>query len=160
MSHLSWTHETCKMTMILWVSLVMVNTEGCKGGRAPSRKSSNPTSQPARRPETPPEAAATPEAATLAQWVELAKQDLVRTLGISLSSIEVEEARYVTWPDGSLGCPEPDRMYTEALVPGGLIQLEAEGRHFRYHCADTRAPFHCPHPSGSPLPPKIPMDVQ
>jgi hypothetical protein len=43
----------------------------------------------------------------------------------------------VTWRDGSLGCPRPGRLYTQALVPGWRIRIDAGGVLHQYH-ADRR----------------------
>jgi hypothetical protein len=32
-----------------------------------------------------------------------------------------------------MGCPEPGGVYTQAIVPGYLIELEAGGRRLTYH---------------------------
>lgn len=42
-------------------------------------------------------------------------------------------AERLTWSDGSLGCPEPGRLYTQALVPGHRIRVEAGGVVHEYH---------------------------
>jgi hypothetical protein len=52
--------------------------------------------------------------------------------GLSASDIEVVQAEQVTWPDGSLGCPEPDQMYTQALVEGYQVVLDAGGEELDY----------------------------
>jgi hypothetical protein len=59
--------------------------------------------------------------------------DLARELGLSPGDVTVIAAREVTWPDGSLGCPEPGMMYTQALVDGTLVVLEANGQRYEYH---------------------------
>jgi hypothetical protein len=41
-----------------------------------------------------------------------------------LRVVSVED---VMWPDGALGCPEPGRMYTQALVPGQRVRIAAPG---------------------------------
>ena len=41
-------------------------------------------------------------------------------------------AESVTWPDGSLGCPEPGMFYTQMVVPGYRIVFEVEGKRFDY----------------------------
>ena len=74
---------------------------------------------------------------------ELARQDLAKRLTIDIDEITVVAARQVTWSDGSLGCPQPDRMYTQALVPGVLIVLRAGDETFEYHGARGVAPFLC-----------------
>jgi hypothetical protein len=40
-------------------------------------------------------------------------------------AVEVIQAEAVTWNDGSLGCPEPGMMYTQALVDGYQVILRA-----------------------------------
>jgi hypothetical protein len=59
--------------------------------------------------------------------------DLAGQLDISTGDVTVVAAREVTWPDGSLGCPEPGMMYTQALVDGTLVVLEADGQRYEYH---------------------------
>jgi hypothetical protein len=59
--------------------------------------------------------------------------DLAGQLDLSPDDVTVVAAREVTWPDGSLGCPEPGMMYTQALVDGTLVVLEADGQRYEYH---------------------------
>lgn len=51
---------------------------------------------------------------------------------VDLEAIEVLRAEAVTWNDGSLDCPEPDTMYTQALVEGYHVVLEAAGTELDY----------------------------
>lgn len=81
----------------------------------------------------------------------LAVKDLSERLGIAASDIEVLKEENVTWRDGSLGCPKPDMMYTQALVEGSLIVLRAGGRNYSYHSGKGRPPFYCDNPV-SPAP--------
>lgn len=50
----------------------------------------------------------------------------------SLDGIEITRAEAVTWPDGSLGCPQPGEFYTQALVDGFHVELMFDGRIFDY----------------------------
>ena len=52
--------------------------------------------------------------------------------GASLAAIAVVTAEQVTWPDGALGCPEPGQMYTQALVDGYRVVLDAGGEELDY----------------------------
>lgn len=52
--------------------------------------------------------------------------------GVEPDAFEVEVAAEVTWSDGSLGCPEPGRAYTQALVDGYWVVLTNEGSTFDY----------------------------
>ncbi|MBB6569964.1 hypothetical protein HPO96_08145 [Kribbella sandramycini] len=102
--------------------------------------SSNPTSPTPSVPpvSTPPGAAAAP--------VEQAKADLTKRLGIAETAVKVLGAEEVTWSDGSLGCPEPGMHYTQALVNGMRITLEADGKRYEYHSGGARPPFLCENP--------------
>lgn len=80
----------------------------------------------------------------LESHVEQASNDLADRLEIDNKKIKIAEARFVTWPDGALGCPEPGMMYTQALVPGYQIRLIANGKSYHYHGARDRPPFRCP----------------
>lgn len=75
--------------------------------------------------------------------IDLAMTDLMNTLGVDLSAIELVAYEEVTWNDGSLGCPQPDMMYTQALVDGYLIQLQAGDQVYNYHGATGEEPFLC-----------------
>ena len=44
----------------------------------------------------------------------------------------VVKAEPMTWNDGSLGCPAPGQVYTQALVEGFHVILEVDGREFDY----------------------------
>ena len=50
----------------------------------------------------------------------------------------------VTWADGSLGCPEPGMMYTQALVRGYRIRVDAAGTPMTYHTGATSTFVLCP----------------
>jgi hypothetical protein len=48
------------------------------------------------------------------------------------AAVEVVQAAAVTWNDGSLGCPEPGMLYTQALVDGYHVIVEAGGEELDY----------------------------
>ena len=75
--------------------------------------------------------------------VESAKSDLARRLGVETADLTVVSFKDVTWPDGSLGCPEEGKLYTQALVEGYQILLRHEVRFFDYHGVDGEEPFLC-----------------
>lgn len=78
--------------------------------------------------------------------VRHAVTDLAGRLDADVGRIEVAGVEHVTWRDGSLGCPQPDMMYTQALVDGMRIVLTYDGRRFEYHSGGDRDPFLCEHP--------------
>ncbi len=75
-----------------------------------------------------------------------AVSDLADRLGVDESEITVVSVEEVTWSDGSLGCPEPGMMYTQALENGSLIVLEADGIEYEYHSGVGQDPFYCATP--------------
>lgn len=77
------------------------------------------------------------------QTVQQAIADLASRLDVAESQIELVSLEEVTWRDGSLGCPEPGRAYTQALVNGSRIVLEADDRQWHYHSGGGREPFLC-----------------
>jgi hypothetical protein len=69
--------------------------------------------------------------------VQSALKDAALRTGVAVDHLKVIAAERMTWLDGSLGCPDPDLMYTQQLVPGYRIRIEADGKTLDYH-ADTR----------------------
>lgn len=80
----------------------------------------------------------------LEQFVTEAVSNLALRLDIDEAEVGIAEAQFVTWPNSALGCPEPDMMYTQALVPGYRIRLRADGNTWHYHGARDKPSFHCP----------------
>lgn len=75
--------------------------------------------------------------------------DAARRFGVSRNAVVLARAEQVTWADGSLGCPEPGRRYTQMPVPGyRLVAKTAEGE-LVYH-ADTRGNLTNCAPGGQP----------
>jgi hypothetical protein len=59
--------------------------------------------------------------------------DLAERLGISEDQVQVIDAKAVTWPDASLGCPQPGMVYAQVTTPGYWILLEALENRYPYH---------------------------
>lgn len=72
--------------------------------------------------------------------------DQVVADGADRDDVLVQEAEFVTWPDGALGCPDDDSMYTQALVEGYRIVLDVDGEPVTFHGADGEPPFRCDDP--------------
>ena len=78
-----------------------------------------------------------------AQMTALAVDDLAQRLGVPADQIAVDEVSAVTWPDASLGCPQPDMMYAQVLTEGLLISLSVGGETYAYHSGGNQSPFLC-----------------
>lgn len=76
-----------------------------------------------------------------------AREDLAARLHVSSESIRIVSVENVTWPDSSLGCPQPGMAYAQVPVDGILIRLEYDGVLYQYHGGGNRDPFLCDNPS-------------
>ena len=81
---------------------------------------------------------------SLQQVRRAALADAARRTGLAPEALEVLGAEAVTWPDGSLGCPQPGMMYTQALVPGYRIRIQAGDQVLDYHAGRSGQPSLCP----------------
>jgi hypothetical protein len=84
-----------------------------------------------------------PPDSAMVRLVSSARADLAKRRGVAVDAIEVVEVRSVTWPDPSLGCPQPGMAYKQVPVDGVLIRLRVDGTIFDYHGGGGRAPFLC-----------------
>jgi hypothetical protein len=75
--------------------------------------------------------------------INSAVHELAQRLGVEPSTVQIVTYEERVWRDGSIGCPQPGMMYTQALVPGYLIQLRLGDETFNYHGANGRDPFLC-----------------
>lgn len=78
--------------------------------------------------------------------VRKAVDDLAGRLDITVGEVTVVGIESVTWPDGSMGCPQPGMSYTQALVDGSRIELQVAGTTYWYHSGGVRDPFLCENP--------------
>lgn len=76
--------------------------------------------------------------------IESALADAARQTGLGRSELKLQSAEVVTWRDGSLGCPAPGGLYTQALVPGYRIRIKAAARELDYHASARGGLVLCP----------------
>jgi hypothetical protein len=124
-------------TATLLVLLILV-TAACGAGSEPTATTFDTT------PTSEGETTTMPPSDPELPIVEPAVTDLAGRLGVEPSEIEVVMAERVTWPDGSLGCPEPGVSYTQALVEGSKVVLGHAERVYLYHAGTDDQPFLCP----------------
>ncbi len=80
--------------------------------------------------------------------------DAARRSALPAARLRVVALHAVVWRDGALGCPQPGRLYPQALVPGHRVRiapLDADGGALDYHVSDRGGWLHCP--SGQAQPP-------
>jgi len=69
---------------------------------------------------------------------------------VAREQLVIVRAQPVVWNDGSLGCPEPGKMYTQALVNGYWVVIEAAGQKYDFR-VDRSGRFQlCPPGQGQP----------
>jgi hypothetical protein len=76
--------------------------------------------------------------------LEQIRADAAQRVGVALDDVKILAVDSVTWADGSLGCPEPGMMYTQALVRGSRIRVDAGGTTLVYHAGSRHTFVHCP----------------
>ena len=108
-------------------------------GQQPIETRSN--REPAREPEVAAEAAGSQ---TMAPMLDQIRADAAQRAGVPVDHVKVLSVAAVTWADGSLGCPEPGMMYTQALVRGYRIGVDAAGTNLVYHAGPHNRFVYCP----------------
>lgn len=131
----------------------------------PAAPPENPSPNATEVVEVPPPASPTPESSepgdvppmpnpsdpTLQKLIATATEDLAKRFSIASDQIQLHEMFEMTWPDSSLGCPNPSSMYMQVLTPGYLIRLQAPGGIFEYHTDKRGSVVYCANPSPLPL---------
>lgn len=109
-----------------------------------------------------PAATSTPEKSRFESQVPAAILDRVVDEAVKLASVPRERllivrAQAVTWNDGSLGCPEPGMQYTQALVSGYWVVINAAGQTYDFRAGRDGNFRLCPEGRGRP---PLPSDTQ
>jgi hypothetical protein len=134
--------------------LIIISFAFLTGSCSPMKEIPTPSEEPVTsRPEIgspTPDVTPTPDPATL-QLAIRARNDLALKLGIRVDDISIASAQAVSWPDSSLGCPQPGMAYSQVVTPGYLIQLEANGKMYEYHAGRGNQVIYCENPT-SPVP--------
>ena len=76
--------------------------------------------------------------------IQRALDDAARRSRRDASTLKVASAETVTWPDASIGCPQPGMQYAQALAPGYRIRIQAGPEILEYHAGRGGQPFYCP----------------
>ena len=81
---------------------------------------------------------------------EQIRRQLAATRGQETTGLTLTSQEAVEWRDGSLGCPAPGMMYTQALVPGYRLIFTDGTRTYEVHTGRQGSPaIWCEH--GRPL---------
>src|SRR5438445_5092114 len=69
---------------------------------------------------------------------------------VDREQLVIARAESVVWNDGSLGCPEPGMMYTQGLVNGYWVVIEAAGQKYDFRVGSGGSFRLCPPGQGQP----------
>ena len=107
----------------------------------PDRIDKTMTKIPERVPPTEATTPVTGEVPT--ELLDSILKDLAGRTGVAPEKISVIQAQAIVWNDGSLGCPQPGVMYTQALVNGFWVVLSVGDQKYDYRAAETGYFFLC-----------------
>jgi hypothetical protein len=148
-----------------WISLIILSIlvlAGCTQRQKPIEPAAPPVqeifSTPSQGNNTDTELS-TPLPDNVQNLLDTAKADLAQQLSIPLSEINLVMALEATWPDSSLGCPQPGAAYAQVLTDGFLIRLEANGIIHEYHGDTNGQVVSCENPE-FPIILVTPGDIQ
>jgi hypothetical protein len=74
---------------------------------------------------------------------EAVAADLSAQLDVPAEEIQLVSAVAMTWPNGGLGCPAEGMAYTDMVVEGYLLTLQAAGNQYTYHTSGLTTFVHC-----------------
>ena len=130
-------------------AILLLALSGCAGGAADSPEPGSPdeaTRPPPATPNLPSPAPGGADGSLSPELIDAVIDQAADETGVAVADILVVTAESVTWSDGSLGCPEPGMMYTQALVPGYRVVLDVAGDEIHYHAAQGGEFFVCDNP--------------
>jgi hypothetical protein len=129
---------------------------GCGSGAVTPTPRVLPTVAPTPRPPDVPPATRPPVLEVPAGIVELIEDEVSRLAGVPVDQLTLVRADQITWPDGSLGCPQPGEMYTQSLVEGYWIVVQANDETFDFRVAEDGSFHRCELPNLPSLPAGLP----
>jgi len=151
---------TARLAVVLVVALLAgsgcaASSDGPADGASPSAPSTTATAT-ATATATSPTASPTattgggvtlPDDLRTRPAVVAALADAAGRQGVAPEQVVIARWSPVTWNDGSIGCPEKGRAYTQALVDGELLVLRVGTGLLQYHAATDRPFTYCASPT-------------
>ena len=138
-----------KFEIILAMAIVTILVVACSQPTADSGAKPTETSFPTASPlptaivsPISPLPVPQPESDTEGQEMSELRGQVAEQLGLSDEALTLVSTEKVTWPDTSLGCPQPDMTYAQVLTPGWRVVLvDDEGQEYNVHTAESREKF-------------------
>jgi hypothetical protein len=104
-----------------------------------------PSTSPTLTEETPPVKSEMPQ-----KILEPILKEAAALAKIPREQLVIVRAEAVVWNDGSLGCPEPGMMYTQALVNGYWVIIDAGRQRYDFRVGSGGSFLLCPAGRGRP----------
>lgn len=121
-------------TLMLVLAMLMLVACGAATVVEPTTVPPAPTIAPAAEPTAPPlDEQGQAVAAALGE-------ELAEYLGISVEDLVLVDAQAVNWPDSALGCPEPDKAYTQVMIMGYRLVFSDGNRSYELHSGMAGGP--------------------
>ena len=76
--------------------------------------------------------------------VAAARRQLAEKLGVAAEASRLALVETVDWPDASLGCPEPGKLYAQVITPGYRVVLTYAGKRYEFHADRSGRVVTCP----------------
>ncbi|HPF26919.1 MAG TPA: hypothetical protein P5528_00290 [Steroidobacteraceae bacterium] len=129
---------------ILLSSLLALAACAAEAGGDPPAPASEKLRPMPRMPETPPAKSALPgEAIPVDAVPKILRDAVLKDAASKATAGTITSARKVTWNDGSMGCPQPGMMYTQALISGYWLVVSAGDQRLEYHTDERRNFLRC-----------------
>lgn len=96
---------------------------------AASEPAASAEASPITLPDTNPAGGGDAPEAVVSQVSQLLEQQF----NVPAANISVESVEPMEWSDGSLGCPEPGKIYTQALVAGYMLMVSDGSQTYELH---------------------------
>src|SRR5258707_12894039 len=113
--------------MVLVIRITLIAALWVVGGCSAASSSNGPLIPASDQPTQESPVPGAGELNLPASVVDPVVADVARLAGVPIDQVVVVSAGEVTFPDGSLGCPQPGTVCTPAMVDG--YQSVAEARH-------------------------------
>ena len=119
----------------LFASLCLIGTVALSASCVLAQSSVGQASKSIRVEPAPVPAAKPVQADVPAATLDQLRAELASQKGLAAEDVKVISVEAVNWPNGALGCARPGAMYTQAIVPGYRVVLEASGERYAYHAS-------------------------
>ena len=120
--------------LLMSALLIVAVWQSATAGDPPTRSIAPPERIPDPLVDSAVPAGETVPASTMPQAVRRAVvADAAARFRVGENDVVLTRAEQVTWPDGSLGCPQPGRMYTQMQVSGYRVVAKTAAGELLYH---------------------------